>query len=63
MLNFGNHVVFEPENIDVEWARLMRTSPPALELESVQVKQEMKVESVDDSTEVAKASPTFDLDF
>ena len=50
----------EEENVDIEWTRLMATSPPVLE--SVPVKTEAKAENVDVSAS-SEVSPTLDLDF
>ena len=47
--------------MDIEWSRLMRLEPPALE--NVKVKPEIKPESVDDGMADAEPSPTLELDF
>ena len=53
--------IHEPDNVDIEWSRLMRLEPPALE--KVKVKPEIKPESVDDCMAGAETSPTLELDF
>ena len=47
--------------ISIEWSRLMRLEPPALE--QVKVKSGTKPESVDDCMADAETSPTLELDF
>ena len=47
--------------MDIEWSRLMRLQPPALE--NVKAKPEVKEESADDSMVQAEPSPTLELDF
>ena len=47
--------------ISIEWSRLMRLEPPALE--QVKVKSETKSESVDDCMADAETSPTLELAF
>ena len=51
----------EEENVDIEWSRLMRFKPPALE--NASVKEEMQPEVVDDSKVDSKVSPTLELDY
>ena len=53
--------IHEEDNVDIEWSRLMRLEPPALE--QVKVKSETKPESVDDCMADAETSPTLELDF